>query len=140
MNSGEEVPRGFLVTGCDAPEVFDGVEEPLDEVAFGVEREVARSLNLAVGLGRNDRDDVAYLEAGDEAVGVVSLVGDHGVRLDLGGKRFSLGDVVNLAAGEADCERIAQGIDDGMDLGGQPAPRAPDGMVLAPFLRAPALC
>jgi hypothetical protein len=47
---------------------------------------------------------------------------------------------VDLASGEADGERIAERIDDGMDLGGQSAARAPDGLVFAPFLRAPALC
>ena len=140
MNSGEEVSRGLFVARRDAPEVFDGVEEALDEIAFGIEREIARALNLPVGLWRDDRDDVAYLEAGNEAIGVISLVGDHGFRRSLGGKRFGLGDVVNLAPGEADREGIAQGVDDGVDLGGQPAPRAPDGVVLAPFFRAPALC
>lgn len=140
MNSSEEVSRGFFVARCYSPEVFDSIEETFDEIAFGVKREVAGALNPAVGLGRDDRDDAAHLEAADEAVGIVSLVGDHGFRLDLGGKRFGLGNVVDLASGEADGERIAERIDDGMDLGGQSAARAPDGLVFAPFLRAPALC
>lgn len=140
MDSGEKVSGGFLIARRDASEVFDRIEEAFDEVAFGIEREVAGTLNLAVSLWRDDGRDAARLEAGDEAVGVITFVGDHGFRLDLGGKRFGFSDVVDVTACEADRERIAEGVDDGMDLGGQPAPRAPDGVVLAPFLRAPALC
>jgi hypothetical protein len=47
---------------------------------------------------------------------------------------------VDLAAGEAERQRIAQGVDDHMDLGGQSAARAAYGLVDPPFLRAPALC
>jgi hypothetical protein len=47
---------------------------------------------------------------------------------------------VNLPAGEADRQRIAQRVDDHMDFGREPAVRAADGLVATPFLRAPALC
>jgi hypothetical protein len=35
---------------------------------------------------------------------------------------------------------IAKRIDDHVDLGREAAPRAADGLVMPPFLRAPALC
>ena len=47
---------------------------------------------------------------------------------------------MDLAAGEAERQGIAQGVDDHMDFGGQAAARAAYGLVDAPFLRAPALC
>ena len=62
------------------------------------------------------------------------------MRLDLRGQRLGLGDVVDLAAGEAERQGIAQGIGDGMDFRRQPATRAPYGLVETPFFRAPALC
>ena len=34
------------------------IEEALDEVAFAIERKVARALGLTVGLGWNDRSNV----------------------------------------------------------------------------------
>ncbi len=37
MDSGEKISRGFFVASCDASELFDHVEETLDEIAFGVE-------------------------------------------------------------------------------------------------------
>jgi hypothetical protein len=49
-------------------------------------------------------------------------------------------DVVDLSACEAERQRVAQGVDDHMDFGGQTAARAAYGLVEAPFLRAPALC
>jgi hypothetical protein len=47
---------------------------------------------------------------------------------------------VRVAAGETECQWIAQRIDDGVDFCRQTAARAADGLVIAPFLRAPALC
>lgn len=140
VDASQEVAGGFLVAGSDATEVFDGIEEALDQIALGIKRIVALSLGFAVGLWRDDGGDGAHFEAFDKAVSVVSLIGDHGVRLGLGRQRFSLGDVVGLAAGEADREGISQGIDDDMDFRRQSAARPADGLIGAPFLRAPALC
>ena len=75
-----------------------------------------------------------------KASGVITFVAEEGVGLHFRGEGFSLGDVVDLAAGEAERQRVAQGVDDHMDLGGQAAARAAYGLVDPPFLRAPALC
>ena len=48
MDASEETSGSFFVACCDAPEVFDCIEEALDEIALAIEREVARALNLAV--------------------------------------------------------------------------------------------
>ena len=135
MQAGEEIARGFFVAGRDASELFEELKETLDEVAFGVEGEVAIASDLAVRLWRDDRLDGSHFEAFDEGVGVVALVAEEGFGLG-----FSLGDIVDLAAGEAERQRVAQGVDDHMDLGGQSAARAAYGLVDPPFLRAPALC
>ena len=140
MKAGEKVAGGFLVAGCDGPEMLDGIEEALDEIALGVKREVAVAFDLAVGFWRDDRGDGAYFQARDEAAGVITLVGEKGSGLDFGGQRFGLRDVVNLAAGEAERQGISQGIDDGMDFRRQSATRTADGLVRAPFFSAPALC
>ena len=62
------------------------------------------------------------------------------MRLDLRDQPFGCLDVVNLAAGQTDRQRIAERIDDGVDLRRQAAARTAYGLVKAPFLRAPALC
>ena len=48
MDTCEEVSGGFFVARCNTPEVFDVIEEALDEITFGIERIVAFALNLAV--------------------------------------------------------------------------------------------
>src|ERR1700722_9832813 len=47
MDSCEEVSSGFFVAGCDGSELFESIEETLDEVAFGVEGEVGRGRSRA---------------------------------------------------------------------------------------------
>ena len=140
MQAGEEIARGFFVAGGNASELFDELKETLDEVAFGVEGEVAIASDLAVRFWRDDRLDGSPFEALDEGVGIVTLVTEEGFGLRFSGEGFSLADVVDLAAGEPERQWVAQSVDDCMDLGGQAAARAAYGLVETPFLRAPALC
>jgi len=140
VKSGEIVSGSLFITGGDAAKVLDGIEEPLDEIALAVERKIAVPFDLAVCFRRDHRFDGAHFQALDEAVAVVAFVAEQRCGLDLSGKRFCLRDVVCLSCGQAECEGISQGVDDGMDFRRQAAARAADGLVLAPFLRAPALC
>ncbi len=48
MESGKEVARGLFVACRDTSIMLDGVEESLDEIAFGVKCEVAVPFDLAV--------------------------------------------------------------------------------------------
>ena len=138
MQAGEEIARGFFVAGRDASELFDELKETLDEVAFGVEGEVAIARDLAIRFWRDDRLDRPDFEALDKAVGVVAFVAEEGFGLHF--SREGLGDVVDLAAGEAERQRVAESVDNHVDLGGRAAARAAYGLVDTPFLRAPALC
>ena len=52
MQACEEVASGFFVAGCDAPELFDKIEEAFDQIAFGVEDEVAMARDLAIRFWR----------------------------------------------------------------------------------------
>ena len=140
MEAREEVSGGFFVARRDAAKLLDILEETLDQVAFRIEGVVAVAFDLAVGLGRNDRLDFSTFEAGDEAICVIAFVSQDRLRLNLGDEGFGLRDVVNLSSGEAQRQWIAQGVDHGMNFGGQPAARATYGLVEAPFFRASALC
>ena len=62
--------------------MFEFVEEALDEVALGVEREVARACDFAIGLRGNHGGDVSPDKGLDRARRyVVSLVPDQRLRL-----------------------------------------------------------
>lgn len=73
-------------------------------------------------------------------IGIISFAGEDGFGLDKSRERFGLRDVVNLAARQADRQRIAGSVGDGVNFRREPTARAAYGLVEAPFLRAPALC
>jgi hypothetical protein len=106
MDACKEISSGFFVAGGDGSELLESIEETFDEIAFGVEREVAWAADPAVGLGWDHRRDGAHAQSFDEVVDVVTLVGDQGLRLDFGEQRFGLGDVVDLSP----VSRIASGL------------------------------
>src|ERR1019366_9841179 len=52
MQACEKIARGFLVARGDGPKMVDCIEEPLDEVALGIERAKSQSrLTLRFDLG-----------------------------------------------------------------------------------------
>ena len=55
MQACEEVASGFFVAGGDSLELFDKIEEAFDQIAFGVDGEVAMARDLAIRFWRNDR-------------------------------------------------------------------------------------
>jgi hypothetical protein len=140
LNGGEEVACELVVACGDGSEVLELVEEPFDEVAFSVEGEVALARGDAIDLWRDDRGDAPRLQGQDQSVGVIGLVGQEGSRTDPGQQRLGLAKIGGLAGGQRDADRIAQSVDDDVDLGGQSASGTADGLVLAVFFRAPALC
>jgi hypothetical protein len=140
VKAGEEVSGGFLVARGYSTELFDKLEETLDKIALTVEREIAVAFGFSVCLGRNDRRYLAHREARDQAVGVIAFVSENGLGFYLGQERFGLGDVVDLSAGEAQRQRVAQSVDHHVNFGRQATTRPPYGLVETPFFRAPALC
>src|SRR5580704_4971189 len=55
--------------------MLEFIEEALDEVAFAVEREIAKPLGFAVRFRRDDRSDFPLGQGGDKRIGVEGLVG-----------------------------------------------------------------
>ena len=140
MKASEEVSGGFLVARGDAAKVFDVVEEPLDEIAFCIKRIVAVALNLAVRLWWNHNRDAAPFQAVNKAVRIIPLVGQQGLRRNVGGEPLSLRDVVNLTLGERHLQWIAESVCHDMDFCRQPTARTAYGLIATVFFCAPALC
>jgi hypothetical protein len=111
----------LFVACCDPSEVFDFEEESFDEVAFAVERIVAGDLRGGYS-GRDDGDRVLFGDGVTDRLRVVPLVAEDIVGGQIGDQSLGLGVVAGLTGREDEPERIAQGVDDGVDLGGQPAP------------------
>ena len=100
---------------------------------------MARARGFSVGFGWDDWDDRSIGEGGDVGVGVEGLVGDQSAGIDGFDERFGTSQIVILARAQHHLDRIAEGIDEHVNLGGQSAAGSTDG--LRPlFFWAPALC
>ena len=73
-------------------------------------------------------------------VGIERFVGNERLGLKLREQRIGPSQVMLLTTGEMKADRIAERIHQRVDLGGQPALAAADGLILANFLGAPAAC
>ena len=128
MDGGEENLGELVVTRGDGSEMLELVEKTLNEIAFAVEGEVARARGFSVGFGRDDGDDRSIVEGGDEGVGVERLVGDQGAGIDGFDERLSASQIVILARAEHHLDRIAEGVDECVNLGGQSAAGSADSL------------
>ena len=139
-DGGEEVSGELVVSRGDAPEVFEFVEEPFDEVALAIDLDIDRSLDLDVALGWDVRDGAAGLNEFDDGAGVVTAIGDHvagqGQSVE---QRRRGGFVGGLAGRQNEPDRQPAGIDYGVNFGAQSATRTTDGVIRARFF-PPAAC
>src|SRR5271165_3006820 len=87
----------------------------------------------------DDGDDRSIVEGGDEGVGVERLVGDQSAGIDGFDERLSASQIVILARAEHHLDRIAEGVDQRVNFGGQSAAGSADGLRTV-FFWAPALC
>ena len=118
LNAGKENLGKLVVAGGDGPEMFELVEEALDEIAFAVEGEVARARCFSVGFAWDDWGDRSMVEGGDEGVGVEGLVGDQSAGVDGFDQRLGASQIVILARAEDHLDGIAEGVDERVNLGG----------------------
>ena len=141
MNTGQEASRGLVVAGGDGPKLLELSEEVLDQMPGLVEVFVKGARRLA-GFARWDDGRLAGFGQRFEhaLVGIERLVGNQRLSLQLRQQRIRSGQVVLLTTGEMKADWIAERIHQRVDLGGQPALAAPDGLVRPSFLGAPAAC
>jgi hypothetical protein len=116
----------FFEARGDGSEMFDLVEEPLDEVAVSIE-EGAEGRDVLASRHRLDvRPRTALGQILAEPIAVIGAVGKQ----DLAGAEMvehivGALAVMGLTLGEFERDRIAVGIDQGMDFCRQSAARTP---------------
>lgn len=116
----------FFVTGGDGSEVFELVEEALDEVAVSVEEPAERWWSEPAGHGFHIGPGTACRERLAHEVAVIGPVGEQRLAVaDAVEHAGGAAAVMGLALGQFEADGQAMGIDERVDLGGQPAPRAP---------------
>ena len=126
LDQGEIVYVVLFVARSDGSEVLQLVEEPLDQVTEAVEIlaegwDVDPSwVGLDVGPGS------ALSHGGAEGIAVIAAIAEQRLAgCDAIKHVGGVSAVMRLPLGELERDRVAVGIDDGVDLGGQTAPRAP---------------
>ena len=141
MYCGEEVSGGFVVACGDASEELEFCEEVFNQVARFVEFLVVVALHLSVRLGRDDRLFSGLLQGFEHPfVGLEALVADDRFGFELRQQYIGPAQFAGLTLGKMKANRVAEGIDGGVNFGAQAAFAASDGVRFAPLLRAPALC
>src|ERR671917_778494 len=132
MDGGGVAGVGFVVAGGDGPELLQLGEGVLDEVAPAVHVAVEADGGLAVGLRRDHRGGAAIVKPCSEPVRVERFVAEQSAEGDALDQRLHADAVVALAGQQDEAHRIAEGVDEGDDLGRQPAARAADGLISSP--------
>lgn len=134
MNGGKKVAGSLIVARGDRPELFDFAEEVLDQVALLVKVPVECTRVDAVALGRNNGGLARRSQRVEDAlVGIETFIGDQRVCLHAGQQVVGPDQIVRFASGQQESERIAESVDQSVDLRAQSAARAPDGLVRAIF-------
>ena len=117
MDEGEIAARQLLEAGEDAAVVLHEAEQDLDLVALLVELPVGRALVDARGFRRDHRHGSSSSHGLQDGVGVVGLVGDHRRGREAVEQRQGLRGVALLPGGQAEGERVAEGVGEAVQLG-----------------------
>ncbi len=117
----------------------DRIDEALHQMSFLVEICIVGNGHGSGAVGRDDGNQAGLSDGGSEAVRIISLVRQEVFPFQSLDQILGLDAVMNLARGHDEADRIAQAVDGNVDLAGQAAARAPDGLILSPPL-APAAC
>src|SRR3954447_19366790 len=133
--SATEPDASFSVSGTPVRRLVSVSHRKAQSIMPGVSRG-AHELPLAESPRSN-----GFSERLEHAlVRIERFVGNERLGFKLWEQGIGSGQIVLLTAGEMKADRIAECIDGGVNFGAQPSARAPDGLILTPFLRAPALC
>ena len=134
MDDREEVSGGLVVACGNSSVLLELAEEVLHQVARFVHFFVVEALKLSITLGRNDELFSCRKQRFDDTlIGIGSLVCQQGVGLHLGQKQVGTLQIMGLPRSQEEGQRIAKGIDHGMDFRAQSAFAAPDRLVFAVF-------
>ena len=134
MNHREEVFGEFVVTGDDAPEVFELAEEAFDQITLAIEPLAEAWLPFAIGFGWDVGHCVLGVDQVADAIGIVGFVGQNdGARIEAIEQAICGWRVMCLPSSQAEPDREALGIDDGMDFGRETTSGATETMISIPL-------
>jgi hypothetical protein len=132
-NASQVVSGELVVTRGDAPEVLEPGEHALDQVSLAIGFPVMRNEGFSPGDGGNDGFNVALLEVGSQAVGVVGLVGDQSLDWASSGQQLLRHhDIMDIARRNQQNAWLAGCVSEGVDRRRASAARAPYAFIEGP--------
>ena len=139
-DSGEEVSRELVETGCDAAELLEPAEEALDEIALPIDGRIDGAPDDAAGAAWNVGFGAGASDEFEDGIAVIASVGDHGDRCGQASEQLrDEGHVGSLARRQEESHRQAILVHHGVDFGAQSSTRTANGVIRAPFF-PPAAC
>lgn len=121
-----------LISRCDATEVLELVDAPLDAIAQLVEPPVKRKTPRAPGVRWDDGFGAGGLDCVAEPIAVIGGVGDDGLGFLAFYQARRSDQVVNLSARQRKTQWPAKRIGKKADLGRQSSSRTPQSLVARP--------
>ena len=138
--AGEECCAELVVSGGDAPELLQLIEEPLDQITLTVELFAERIQRLSIGFVGYVGCRSLRFDLGADPIGIVTLVGKHnGSAFEVLQQIGCAGRIVILSWSDQEAERPALFVDERVDFRGEPASATTHATISTPFL-APAAC
>lgn len=104
------------------------VDQTLHQMPFAIDKTVVLPRLLAVGTRGNDRDGRSSGNELQEIGGIIPLISNDISATPIAQQRNGLGEVVTMAAGQQNTQRIAQGINQDMNLGRESTTTTPQGL------------
>jgi len=134
MDGGEKVSRGFVVARGDRSELLELAEEVFNEVTCFVSGVVIAALSFAIAYGWDYRSFANSTKQIDHTLfGVICFICQQSVGLHLRQQNVGAFEIMRVARGQIEGQRIAQSIDQGVNFSAPPAYASPDRLVLAVF-------
>lgn len=126
MDEGEVATGVLIEAGEHATEVFEFADETLDKVALHVGRVVAATRIGTALSGWDGRSGMQLLlDIGNRRISIIPAISKDFLRLLPGEQRERLRVVARRATRQDKFQRIAQRIDEDMDLRAEATARAP---------------
>jgi hypothetical protein len=130
VDGGKEIPGGFVVERCDRGELLEFAEEILDQVALFC-RVLDRIRRVSNGLVEAGLRRLCQPRTGPvSAIGIEGAICDQQVAGHMRQQRISPGQAVRLSRRQQQARRIAERVDQRMDLRAQPSASAAECLVL----------
>ncbi len=97
--------------------MFQFADAAFNQMPLFVKLGVNDTLHLAIDLRRDDRFGVSFSHEQDKLVCIVTFVGNHIIGKQVFNQRFGLCNVITLAAGQDETDRVAERVRRQMNFG-----------------------